>query len=226
MIKKNKKGDQLTFIKNMLKFIGLVIIQQLPLMLIMSVNNLPEKFQTKQFVFIYGIIFILVTLIIVKWFFTRYYRYHPEDKNRALTSRNWQWMLLGFVGMIIINAATVPFMQTTGNQNVDGLTALFKYLGVFMVIYALILGPILEELVFRGFIMNHFFIGQRILSPLFSAILFGIVHGYTDPIYFLSKALLGLVLALIYQKTNNLKSDITLHIANNSLIPIILSGLI
>ena len=48
-----------------------------------------------------------------------------------------------------------------------------------------------NELVFPG----------TIISIGLSAILFGLMHGATDPIYFISKALLGLILAIVYYRT-------------------------
>ena len=79
-----------------------------------------------------------------------------------------------------------------------------------------LLGPILEELLFRGAITKELL---KKYSPtkaiIFSALIFGIFH--INPIQVVSATLIGLVLGWIYYKTASLIPCILLHVVNNSL---------
>lgn len=141
---------------------------------------------------------------------------------RRLQKHDWLLIGAGFIIMLLINAATLPFVKSSGNSNVDSLTSLLQSFTFFMLIFVAFIGPILEEVLFRGLFLNWFFPHQRMLSIVLSSLIFGTFHvdftsGQIDPIYWLSKVLLGLVLALVYNHTKNLKASIILHILNNTL---------
>lgn len=78
-----------------------------------------------------------------------------------------------------------------------------------------ILAPLLEELIFRGVILDGFL--QR-YSPrtaiVWSSFIFGIAH--MNPWQFISAFLLGLVIGWLYYKTRSLWPGIFLHFLNNA----------
>lgn len=79
-----------------------------------------------------------------------------------------------------------------------------------------VVGPILEELLFRGAVTKALL---RKYSPtkaiLLSAFIFGIVH--FNPAQVVGAGIIGLLLAWIYYKTASLIPCILIHIINNSL---------
>lgn len=79
-----------------------------------------------------------------------------------------------------------------------------------------VLGPVLEELLFRGAITKALL---KQYSPskaiIISALLFGVVH--LNPIQVVGAGLIGLLLAWMYYKTASLIPCIIVHIINNSL---------
>lgn len=79
-----------------------------------------------------------------------------------------------------------------------------------------VLGPILEELLFRGAITK---ILLEKYSPvkaiLISGLIFGIFH--INPVQVVGAIIMGVVLAWIYYKTKSLVPCILIHILNNSL---------
>lgn len=196
--------------------IGLILLQQLPLLVVGLFATLPKAYRTSQMVTLIGWLFLLGSALIT-WLMWHYYQKikGPHYTDVPLNKQRWLTLIIGLLAMMIINKVTSPFVQPTGNGNVDALTDLLKTLGLYMLPFVVILGPIMEELLFRGFLMNWFFVGKPIISCLLSALLFGLMHGASDPIYFLSKALLGLVLAIVYYRNQNIKSNISLHILNN-----------
>jgi uncharacterized protein len=84
-----------------------------------------------------------------------------------------------------------------------------------MVITAVIMAPIFEEIIFRGIIQKGLM--NKGLKPwkaiLFASILFGVIHG--NPWQFVGATLLGGVLGLVYYKTKSLLLPMLLHGFNN-----------
>ncbi len=175
--------------------------------------------------YLLGGLFLIIAILLTIIFWQVYKKAVADNHfefEQPLRRNSWYLILIGFIVMLLINVASMPFMKTSGNTNVDSLTSLLRSFSFFMVVFVAFIGPILEEVLFRGLFLNWFFPHQRTLSIILSAVIFGTFHvdftsGSVDPIYWLSKILLGLVLALIYNRTKNLKASITLHILNNTL---------
>ena len=96
------------------------------------------------------------------------------------------------------------------------LTTCFSFISV------VILGPILEEIVHRGYFMNTFFPQSKYyLDVILSALIFGLSHlvlSHRDPISLMIYCFFGLFFALVYRWTKNLKITILCHIFINFLI--------
>lgn len=86
---------------------------------------------------------------------------------------------------------------------------------VMMVITAVIMAPIFEEIIFRGIIQKGLI--NNGVKPwkaiVFASVVFGLVHG--NPWQFVGAVLLGCVLGLVYYKTKSLLLPILLHGFNN-----------
>lgn len=84
----------------------------------------------------------------------------------------------------------------------------------FTSIFAAIVGPMIEELFFRGFLYNavkrHIGI---VWAMVVTAAFFAALH--TNLVGFLPIMILGLVLAYLYEKTGTLVAPITVHIIHN-----------
>ncbi len=81
-------------------------------------------------------------------------------------------------------------------------------------IFAAVLGPIIEELFFRGFMYNAF--KKRIgifWAMLITAATFAALHAHA--VGFLPIMVLGMLLAYLYEKTGTLVSSITVHMVHN-----------
>ena len=85
-----------------------------------------------------------------------------------------------------------------------------------------VIGPILEELIHRGYFMNTFFPQSKYyLDVILSGLIFGLSHlilSHQDPISLLYYSLIGLFFALIYRWTKNLTITILCHSFFNFLI--------
>lgn len=84
-----------------------------------------------------------------------------------------------------------------------------------MIILAVVMAPIFEEIIFRGIIQKGLI--NKGMKPtvaiLIASLVFGAVHG--NPWQFVGAVLLGCVLGLVYHKTESLLLPILLHAFNN-----------
>ncbi len=84
-----------------------------------------------------------------------------------------------------------------------------------MIVLAVIMAPIFEEIVFRGIIQKGLI--NKGMNPvtaiIIASVVFGLVHA--NPWQFVGAVLLGCVLGLVYHKTKSLLLPILLHAFNN-----------
>jgi len=78
-----------------------------------------------------------------------------------------------------------------------------------------IVGPILEELIYRGYFMNTFFPKSEFyLDVILSSFIFGLSHlvlSHRDPISLIIYSILGLLFAVAYRVTGSLRFTIVCH---------------
>ena len=85
---------------------------------------------------------------------------------------------------------------------------------IYSLITVAFLAPVLEEIIFRGIILNGLLKNYSpIKAIVWSAALFGIVH--LNPWQFIGAFIIGLVIGWIYWKTNSIIPGILIHFVNN-----------
>lgn len=96
-------------------------------------------------------------------------------------------------------------------------TSLFYYIASFL--YVVLVGPVIEELVYRGgILMSLRRFGDKFAITV-SAIIFGLMHGNLVQAIFAT--MVGFVLGYICVKTNSLRYCIYIHILNNFIATVI-----
>jgi uncharacterized protein len=96
----------------------------------------------------------------------------------------------------------------------DLFLELSRQTGIFSFITIAIAAPVLEELIFRGVILDGLLKRHSPLkSILISSILFGIVH--LNPWQFVTALAIGSLSGWVYYKTHNLMLCIVIHFVNN-----------
>lgn len=130
-------------------------------------------------------------------------------------ARPWHFALLP----VVVVAAELVLSLLHFMHLPDSMGAKFEELSHSLVM-ALVLGavaaPVLEELLFRGVILNGLLRNQRPwLAIGQSALLFGLIH--FNPAQSVSAALLGLLLGWLYYRTRSLGLCIALHAINNGI---------
>ena len=145
------------------------------------------------------------------------YRYQKEKMGFGkLFSAFLICQALSYVGNIIGTALNGIISASLGKEienTVDELIKNSNILILFLVVG--LIGPIMEELLFRKFIIDRIRPYGEILAVLFSGITFGMFHGNFYQFFY--ACAIGIVLAFIYIRTKNILHPILLHCAFNSL---------
>lgn len=99
---------------------------------------------------------------------------------------------------------------------VEELFAMLATKDIYTLVMVCIIGPVLEEVLFRGIILEGFISRYSPEKAIFwSAFLFGLFH--LNPWQFIPGFLIGILLAWLYLKTRSLIPVILVHVVNNSL---------
>ena len=148
-------------------------------------------------------------------------------EGRKILELKWKWrypvyLLLAY-GVNHLSGIVFSFL-TPATSNQMALNELVEMTGrqelLYLLLITCLLGPITEELVYRGVLMNTFLKDSPWYGDvLLSACVFGYVHvssGLT-PLAFFTYASGGAILAFLYRKTHSLYYPILLHIMINIL---------
>ena len=119
-------------------------------------------------------------------------------------------MLVGILkGSDVVN----PIAEVVGNST-----------WIWSLIFVGILSPIIEELMFRGIMLNKIRIYGDKVAIITTAILFGLFHANFSQFFY--AVALGLVFAYVTLKTGTIKYSIILHIAVNMVGSVIMPAIV
>lgn len=124
------------------------------------------------------------------------------------------WVIVGTIallfGVISPIASLIPMPESIKKAFMD----FGSQTGIFAFLMMVVAAPILEELIFRGIILDGLL---KKYSPtksiLISSLLFGLVH--LNPWQFVTGLVIGIFLGWVYHKTRSLSFSIIIHAAAN-----------
>ncbi len=152
----------------------------------------------------------------------------PFCRETPAPRRMGRWLVIGlsmmFFGSLLGTAANNMAYRLSGREPVDLVGQAMGQLspGVVLLV-ACIIGPICEELLFRGLLAGRLARYGQKPGALVSALLFGLFHANLEQFFY--AFLLGLLLAYAYYRTGSLGAPIVLHMLYNlfgSGIPVLL----
>lgn len=188
-------------------------VLSLPKLLLKYVNG-PIVYILTWMIFIGG--YVAVTFIL----FTYLQRRHPERKIIwRPKGKEINTIIIGFIVLMAAKMIIGSFMtqKTANDAAIEKLFKISVNTSFMMVFMTAIAAPVVEELVFRGFLMDYFFTDQPIFAILLSGLIFGSIHASTNFISWLMYVVMGIILAATYNKGKNLAANISLHFLNNLL---------
>lgn len=171
----------------------------------------------------WSIISFFIALCVVIWLLRTDVRDRHLDTMRSSVPATIGWIFIGFF-LAIFSQSIAGMIEmrllgiTPGSENTERLMDIARTTPWFLIVVSII-GPILEEIVFRKILFGtlykkfNFFIAAIISSLVFAAIHFDFTHllVYTS---------MGLVFAFLYVKTKRIIVPIAAHVAMNTLVAI------
>ena len=116
------------------------------------------------------------------------------------------------IGIIVPITSQIPMPDIMQKILLDNESSTVVYSFITIVIAA----PILEELIFRGIILNGLLKSYSPLkSIIISSLLFGLIH--LNPWQFIGASIGGILSGWVYFKTKKITLPIIIHMTNNSL---------
>jgi len=215
-------------IKNISKSIGIILLLLLFSAFFFTIFNINlNNISNKKY-----IIYLTCSNLILLCIFIYIYRktlikdakkYFKNFSQNIETSLKY-W-LIGFIIMIISNLFITYILNKTIAGNEEEIRSYINLMPILMIFNTIIYAPITEELAFRKSIKDA--INNKWLYILTSGIIFGLMHIISyinnpiDIIYLIPYSSLGIAFSMLYYKTNNIFSTITMHAIHNSLAVIV-----
>lgn len=208
------------------------LAQMLPGFIIRShiLGDMSKMETAKIFIYMQVFLFILAAFLIILINLkiknpTKLESGHKEPKRYIIT-----WALLGFCIVMVYQAiVSIIYNLTTGapqnSPNTERLMAIAKQMPVFIILISIV-GPILEEYVFRKVFFGELYNvikGPRVVSFLIASIVSSLVFALAHndfkfiPIYFG----MGMVFSLAYVFTKRIAVPIGIHMLQNGLVVLI-----
>lgn len=167
-------------------------------------------------------ILVIIAFFIVIIVFYYYYIKNSNQENdfvktaKKFTLKNIVFLLVIVCGYFLILCSLFPFAKIlpgykTYQYSMECIATNF----VFMITYGCVLGPIMEEFVFRGIILGGLLKSySNKIAILLSTLIFAIFH--LNLVQGMVAFLLGLLLGYVYIKTHSIYLCMLTHIINNT----------
>ena len=175
--------------------------------------------------FMYLILYSLLLIAILFWL-------KKQKIDFCSNKQKWKWSYLGYFALVLLwffferwvlqtfQDFLVPVVHQTKLPssiylNGPGIS------GTLFFILATVTSPMIEEFIFRDYLMNVFFKESKFhLDVLLSGFLFAafhLIHQYRDPVTFALYFCSGLFFAAVYKKSKDIRLPIFLHAFSNFL---------
>lgn len=146
-----------------------------------------------------------------------------NERDRASTSYSVTWAISGvfmafFAQTLAANLEAMMGIEQ-GSENTQQIIRIIESFPIVIFVSS-VLGPILEEIVFRKIIFGALYKRMNFfLSALISSVIFALAH--FEPEHILLYAAMGFTFAFLYVKTNRIIVPIFAHVTMNTLVVII-----
>lgn len=201
-------------------------------MVVIIIDNLFNKIKVTKFLLIY-IVLTVLTLIVLKipllnniyvkdkyfaefilniFILTWFYSIASKKTTNIKSKINDYLTTVNFKKILKLYLLNLGIYIETGLCLFLGNTPI-KYPSWLFIIFGISLGPIVEELIFRGVILSRLKLKFSVVPAIFvSAIIFGIVH---FDINILGRFFFGVLSAILYIETQNIINCMIFHILHN-----------
>ena len=165
------------------------------------------------------VISFAVTLVLVVYIL----RHEFNERNQLNSRLSVIWAIVGvfmaFFAQTIAAKVEAMLGVETGSENTQQIIRIIESFPIVIMVSSIV-GPILEEIIFRKIIFGAFFKRMNFFfSALLSSIIFALAH--FEPEHILLYSAMGFTFAFLYVKTNRIIVPIFAHVVMNTFVVII-----
>ncbi|MCM3603350.1 CPBP family intramembrane metalloprotease [Robertmurraya korlensis] len=166
-----------------------------------------------------------ITLVIVLLLLRNEMVHANEVRNGASIGRSILWSITGVFLALFAQAIAANIERLIGIEvGSDNTQQILRIIETFpiMIVVSSVIGPILEEIVFRKIIFGAFYKRFNFfLSALLSSVIFSFAH--MEPEHTLLYSAMGFTFAYLYVKTNRILVPIVAHVSMNTFVVLVQS---
>ena len=119
-----------------------------------------------------------------------------------------------YVGNTIGTTLNAVIGNTIGKVPENSVQTIVNEVPIYIIfIFAVVIGPIVEEIIFRRVLIDRMSVFGEHIAIIFSSVAFGLMH--QNLYQFFYATMIGLILGYVYTVTGNVKYTILLHILIN-----------
>lgn len=201
--------------------VALPLFLPLLMYLLSGKQSVPDSVTLNIWYFLISLVFLFITQF---RFFRDSYHVLTHNFRRAVTAMLMSWFML-MVGNVALQTIMDLFGGMPGSPNDDALNDLLQQDMRRMVAAAVIMAPIVEEVLFRGLIFGSIRGKSRVLAYIVSMVLFGLFHVWQYAVAGQSLAPLlsgfaylpiAFVLAFCYDYSGSIWTPIFFHMFYNA----------
>lgn len=213
---------------NILKSIGIILLMLMFTSIFFSILNIdPSNITDKEYIFyltLSNIALIIIYFLIYRKTLIKDFKKYIKNFSDNFTLGLKYW-LIGFIIMVVSNLIITFVLDKGLAGNEQEVRSYIDSFPIFMIFNTVLYAPLTEELTFRKSIKDA--ISNKWFYVLTSGLIFGMLHIISyittplDLIYLIPYSALGISFALLYHKTDNIFSTITMHAMHNLLAVIV-----
>lgn len=212
----------LAWLWRVLVMAGLLVGIQVPPMLLRLINELIGQPALIGWQIAATCLYFLVFAIVAMVAGVTMRHYAVSDQWTRLTPHDWRLVWGSYFCIILcegafelVNRLVYRQTETENNSIIKNLMSGSTVALWLMGFSAVILTPIVEELIFRGALMNLFF-NHGSLKIILSGLVFGSLHSSSTLASWLIYVMMGLILATVYWRSHKIQTSILLHFVINA----------
>lgn len=206
------KALLLFFLSQMLGIVGTFLIMAFRPGFDIADPDAFDKLRADMDPVLYGMVSLVCTLLLI-WILcaTRLTSPRPLRSFAKGMPKGWGWSIVGFM---LVSFGLSMILDPFSLENEEVMQTLLAMKGnLWCALLLVVAGPVVEELIFRDCITRVLHRSGTILAVVCSAFAFAVIHGNLMqgiPAFFM-----GVVLALLYLHTGDVRLCIPAHICNN-----------
>lgn len=188
------------------------------------VGKKPEELQVYS-VSIWLVISFTATVLLVLFLLKNEMKDFRRNRSAASAGNSFIWAISGIFLALFAQGIAANIERylgiEMGSENTQQIISLIESYPI-VILVASIIGPILEEIVFRKIIFGSLYKRFNfIISAFISSVIFALAHG--EPEHILLYSAMGFTFAFLYVKTNRILVPMFAHVAMNTFVVIVQS---